>query len=255
MRLTNQTILITGAASGLGVATARRLHAAGAKVVLADLNLAAGEQLASELGPSARFVATDVNNAEQVTATVEHAVQTFGSLQGLVCCAGVLGGARVVGREGPHDLAAFARVVNINLIGTLNGVRLAAAAMSQSPPQVDGGRGVIVMTSSVAAFDGQIGQAAYSASKGGVASMTLPLARELAKHGIRVVSIAPGIMETSMVAAMTDELRQSLSSQIPFPPRLGKPEEYAQLVEHVFENLLLNGCVMRLDGAVRMGPK
>lgn len=255
MQLTGSTVLITGAASGLGAATARRLHAAGANLVLADLNEEVGWQLAGELGGRARFVATDVTNEQQVTAAVGTAVTTFGSLQGLVCCAGILGGQRVIGKQGPHELEVFNRIVHVNLIGTFNCVRLAAAAMSQSPPQTDGERGVIVMTSSVAAYDGQIGQAAYSASKGGVASMTLPLARDLGRHGVRVVSIAPGIMETPMVAALTDELRQSLESQIPFPPRLGKPEEYASLALHIFENTFLNGCVMRLDGAVRMEPK
>ncbi|MBL8826835.1 MAG: SDR family NAD(P)-dependent oxidoreductase [Planctomycetaceae bacterium] len=255
MQLANSTVLITGASSGLGAATARRLHAAGANVVLADLNVAVGSKLATEIGSRARFVACDVTNSAQVQAAVDLAVGTFGSLQGLVCCAGILAGQRVIGKQGPHDLELFTRIVNINLVGTFNCVRLAAPAMANAPAGVDGERGVIVMTASISAYDGQIGQAGYAASKGGVASMTLPLARDLARHGIRIVSIAPGIMETPMVAALTDELRQSLESQIPFPSRLGKPDEYAQFVEQVFGNLLLNGSVHRLDGAVRMGPK
>lgn len=255
MQLANSTILITGAASGLGAATARRLNAAGANVVLADLNGQVGEALAAELGASARFVACDVTDTAQVQAAVDCATRTFGSLRGLVTCAGILSGSRVLTKTGPHDLELFTKIIQVNLIGTFNCVRLAASAMAQASPLADGERGVIVMTSSVAAEDGQIGQAAYSASKGGVASMTLPLARDLARHGIRAVSIAPGIMETPMVAALTDELRQSLESQIPFPPRLGKPAEFAQLVEHIFGNLLLNGSLLRLDGAVRMGPK
>lgn len=256
MQLSHSTVLITGAASGLGAATARRLHAAGVNVVLADLNADVGTKLATELGPRARFLSCDVTNTAQVQAAVDLAVGTFGSLQGLVCCAGILAGQRVIGKQGPHDLELFARIVNINLIGTFNCVRLAAAAMNNNPPTApDGERGVIVMTASISAYDGQIGQAGYAASKGGVASMTLPLARDLARHGIRAVSIAPGIMETPMVAALTDELRQSLESQIPFPSRLGKPDEFAQMVEHIFVNMLLNGSVLRLDGAVRMGPK
>lgn len=207
------------------------------------------------LGASARFIKTDVTNTADAQAAVDLAVNEFGALHGLVQCAGVLGAARIVGKEGPHDLALFERVVRINLIGTFNVMGLAATAMSNNPPNEEGERGVIVNTSSVAAFDGQIGQAAYAASKGGVASLTLPAARELARFGIRVVAIAPGIFDTAMMAGTTEELRQSLGSQIPFPPRLGKPDEFAQMVQAIVENPYLNGEVVRLDGAVRMQPK
>lgn len=255
MDISNRCFLITGGASGLGAACARRLAATGARVVIADLNEAAGKTLAAELEASARFVKTDVTSAADAQAAVDLALKEFGAIHGLVQCAGVLGAARIVGKEGPHDLALFERIVRINLIGTFNVMRLAATAMSSNPPNEDGERGVVINTASVAALDGQIGQAAYSASKGGVASMTLPAARELARFGIRVVAIAPGIFDTAMMAGTTDELRQSLGSQIPFPPRLGKPEEFARMVQAIVENAYLNGEVIRLDGAVRMQPK
>jgi NAD(P)-dependent dehydrogenase (short-subunit alcohol dehydrogenase family) len=255
VKLADQTFLITGAASGLGAACASRFHAAGAKVVLADLNQQAGDELAAKLGPRAVFVPTDVTSADSVQTALAAASQ-FGPLRGVVNCAGILAASRVVGRDGPHDLELFARVMNVNLVGTFNVIRLAAAAMSQNEPLSDDGeRGVIVNTSSVAAFEGQIGQAAYSASKGGVASMTLPLARELAKLGIRVMAIAPGIFDTAMMEAAPAAVRESLAGQVPFPPRLGKPEEFAALAQHIVENPMLNGAVLRLDGAVRMAAK
>ncbi len=238
-----------------GHACVRRLIAAGGRVVIADLSEHAGQRLVAEFPVPARFVRTDVANPTQAQAAIDTAVCEFGALYGLVQCAGILGAARIVGKEGPLDLSLFERVIRVNLIGTFNMLRLAAAAMSSGSPNDDGERGVIVNTSSVSAFEGQIGQAAYSASKGGVASFTLPAARELARFGIRVVAIAPGVFETPMMAGTTDELRQSLASQIPFPPRLGKPEEFAQLVQAVIENPYLNGEVIRLDAALRMGPK
>jgi NAD(P)-dependent dehydrogenase (short-subunit alcohol dehydrogenase family) len=255
MKLSDGGFLITGGASGLGEACARRLVAGGGSVILADLNVPAGEALATELGVKARFLRTDVTNADEAQAAIEAGIREFGSLRGLVQCAGVLGAARIVGKNGPHDLALFERVVRINLIGTFNMLRLAAAAMSQNEPDAEGERGIVINTSSVAAFDGQLGQAAYAASKGGVASLTLPAARELAQFGIRVVTIAPGVFDTAMMAGTTDELRDSLGAQIPFPPRFGRPEEFSQLVQAVIENPYINGEVIRLDGALRMGTK
>jgi len=256
MHLSGHVFLITGGASGLGAATARRFVEQGAKVVIADLNAQAGEKFAGELGAGrALFQATDVTQADSAQAAIAAALRTFGGLHSLVNCAGILGGARVVGRDGPHDLALFEKVIQVNLVGTFNMVRLAAAAMAASAPSADGERGVIINTSSVAAFEGQIGQAAYSASKGGVASMTLPIARELARFGIRVVAIAPGIFETAMMAGAPEAIRQSLEAQAVFPPRLGRAEEYAQFAQQIVENPMLNGCVLRLDGAVRMAAK
>lgn len=255
MNVAKQTFLVTGGASGLGAACVRRLVEAGGQVMIADLNESAGRALAGELGVVARFIKTDVTSATDAQAAVDLAVREFGAVHGLVQCAGILGAARILGKESPHDLGLFEKIIRVNLIGTFNMLRLAAAAMAKNEPNADGERGVIVNTSSVAAFDGQIGQAAYSASKGGVASLTLPAARELSRFGIRVVAIAPGIFDTAMMAGTTEELRQSLGSQIPFPPRLGKPEEFAQLVQSIAENSYLNGEVIRLDGAVRMQPK
>ena len=224
MNVAGHTFLVTGGASGLGAACARMFAAADARVVIADLNAAQGEALANELGEVAAFVPTDVTSAASGQAAVQFALDRFGGLQGIVNCAGILGAARVVGKDGPHDLELFARVVQVNLIGTFNMLRLAAAAMQRNEALADGERGVIINTASVAAFEGQIGQAAYAASKGGVASLTLPVARELAKLGIRCVAIAPGVFETAMMQATSDALRDSLASQIPFPPRLGRPE-------------------------------
>jgi NAD(P)-dependent dehydrogenase (short-subunit alcohol dehydrogenase family) len=224
-------------------------------VVIGDLNREAGETLAQEIGPAARFVETNVTDEASVQQAVNVAANELGHFAGAVNCAGIITGTRVLGREGPHDLSLFARVVQVNLTGTFNVVRLAAAALQKNEPNTDGERGVLVCTASVAALEGQIGQAAYSASKAGVAGMVLPIARELAKYGIRVMAIAPGIFDTPMMAGMTEELRASLGQQVPFPPRLGRPEEFAALVEHIVENAMLNGEVIRLDGAIRMGIK
>ena len=256
MQIQNHVFLVTGGGSGLGAATATMLAANGGKVVIADLNEAAGKDVVGFLGGTVRFIRTDVTDEASTRAAVDLCVSAFGGIHGLVNCAGVAPAERIVGRNGPHALASFERGIKINLVGTFNAIRLAAAKMSVQEPVGDGGeRGVIVNTSSVASIDGQIGQAAYSASKAGVNGMTLPIARELAKFGIRVMTIAPGIFETPMLAAMTDELRASLGAQVPFPPRLGKPDEYAQLVRHIIENQMLNGEVIRLDGAIRMAPK
>jgi NAD(P)-dependent dehydrogenase (short-subunit alcohol dehydrogenase family) len=255
MIVAGHVFLITGGGSGLGAACARRLVAADGRVIIADLNAAAGEALAAELGERSRFVETDVTDAAAVERAVDTAREAFGGLHGAVHCAGIIAGGRVLGKDGPHDLALFARVVEVNLVGTFNVLRLAAAAIAQSEPDEEGERGAIVLTSSIAAFEGQIGQAAYAASKGGVAALVLPAARELARHGIRVMAIAPGIFDTPMMAQVSAELRQSLADQIPFPRRFGRPDEFAALAEHIFENRLLNGEVIRLDGAVRMGPK
>ncbi len=255
MQIQDSVFLITGGASGLGAATASGLHAAGGKVVIADLERQSGEKFAAALGERARFVAADVTSETQVQEAVDTAVSTYGALHGLVNCAGVASGERVIGRNGPHPLATFSRVIQINLIGSFNALRLAAQAMTANPPDGGGERGVIINTASIAAFDGQIGQAAYSASKGGVAALTLPAARELARWGIRVMTIAPGIFDTPMLQGMSGEIRASLGAQVPFPPRLGQPGEYARLAAFIFENPMLNGEVIRLDGAIRMAPK
>ena len=255
MKISGSTFLITGGASGLGAGTSRLLAAAGANVVLADMNADAGKGLAAELGSRARFAAVDVTDEAQVQAAIDLALHAFGRLDAAVNCAGIAIGERVVGRNGPHRLESFRRVLEVNVVGTFNTIRLAAAAMAGNAPGESGERGVIVNTASVAAFDGQIGQAAYSASKGAIASMTLPLARELAANGIRVVTIAPGIFDTAMVGGFDDKLKASLAAQIPFPSRLGRPEEYAALVAHIVENPMLNGDTIRLDGAIRMAPK
>jgi len=256
MQIQNHVFLVTGGGSGLGAATATMLAANGGKVVIADLNEAAGKDVVGFLGGAVRFIRTDVADEASMQAAVDLCASAFGGIHGLVNCAGVAPAERIVGRNGPHALASFERGIRINLVGTFNAIRLAAAKMSVQEPAGEGGeRGVIVNTSSVASMDGQIGQAAYAASKAGVNGMTLPIARELAKFGIRVMTIAPGIFETPMLAAMTEELRASLGAQVPFPPRLGKPDEYAQLVRHIIENPMLNGEVIRLDGAIRMAPK
>jgi NAD(P)-dependent dehydrogenase (short-subunit alcohol dehydrogenase family) len=227
----------------------------GANVLIADVNRPAGEATAAELGARARFVPTDVADEASVRAAVRAAVEAFGGLHGAVNCAGIAIAERTLGKSGPHPLEAFNRVILVNLIGTFNVIRLAAAAMAENQPSAGGERGVIVNTASVAAFDGQIGQAAYSASKGGVVGMTLPIARDLARLGIRVMTIAPGIFETPMLAGLPEAARQSLGQQVPFPSRLGRPDEYAALVRQIVENEMLNGEVIRLDGAIRMAPK
>jgi NAD(P)-dependent dehydrogenase (short-subunit alcohol dehydrogenase family) len=255
MQVAGHTFLVTGGASGLGAATARKLATAGGNVVICDIGAEQGKKLAGELGQRASFFITDVTDESQVAKAVAAACEKFGALHGAVSCAGIAPGERVLGKSGPHRLDIFRRVVEINLVGTFNVLRLAAQAMESNAPDAEGERGVIINTASIAAFDGQVGQVAYSASKAGVAGLTLPAARELARFGIRVMTIAPGIFETPMVAAFTPELRQALAAQIPFPPRLGKPDEFAALVEHIIVNPMLNGEVIRLDGALRMAAK
>ena len=255
MQIADQTFLVTGGGSGLGAACVQALHRAGGKVVIADVNPATGEALAGELGDRVRFMRTDVTDPASVEGAIRAALAEFGGLQGVVNCAGIAIAEKVLGKEGPHPLDSFARVVTVNLIGTFNVIRLAGAAMAQGTPTAGGERGVIVNTASVAAFDGQIGQAAYSASKGGVVALTLPVARELARYGIRVMTIAPGIFDTPMLAGLPEAARESLGEQVPFPPRLGRPAEYAALVQHIIENEMLNGEVIRLDGAIRMAPR
>ena len=255
MQIQQSTFLIAGGGSGLGAATARMLVANGGNVIIADVNKDAGEKMAAELGAKATFIETNVCDEVSVQAAVDLAKSVFGGLHGAVNCAGVAPGERVVGKNGPHSLANFRRAIEINLIGTFNVIRLAANAMSTQTPNASGERGVIVNTSSVASFEGQIGQAAYAASKAGVNGMTLPIAREFAKLGIRVMTIAPGIFDTPMLQGMSEEIRASLGAQIPFPSRLGRPDEYAALVKHSVENEVLNGEVIRLDGAIRMGAK
>lgn len=255
MQLAQHAFLITGGGSGLGAACCRRFVEAGAQVIAADIDEATGKHVANELGPNARFCRTDVTDERSVSDAVDAALREFGSLSGAINCAGVAYGGRVLGKHGPHDLAGFRKTVEVNLVGTFNVVRLAAAAISLAQPDEEGERGVIVNTASCAAFDGQIGQAAYAASKAGVAGMTLPIARELARFGIRVATIAPGIFDTPMMAGLPQESQDSLAGQVPFPPRLGRPEEFAALAQHIVENRMLNGAVIRLDGALRMGPK
>ena len=254
MKLEGSTFIVTGGASGLGAATVRMVVERGGRAVIADLKESEGEALANELG-RARFVRTNVTDEASAAAAVAAAVGEYGRVDGLVNCAGIVHGEKVVGKEGPHTLASFARTININLIGTFNVARLAAAAMAQNTPNAEGERGVIVNTASVAAFDGQIGQAAYSASKAAVAGMTLPIARELARFGIRVMTIAPGIFETPMMGQVPPDIAEALGKMVPFPPRLGRPAEFASLVLEIVRNPMLNGEVIRLDGAIRMAPK
>jgi len=255
MQTSGSTFIVTGGASGLGAATARMLVQGGGKVILADVNEALGSDLARELGAGARFVRTDVTDEASAKAAIAAAQSAFGGLHGLISCAGIAIGERVIGKEAPHALASFVRTININLIGSFNLTRLAADVMSRNAPNAAGERGVIVYTASVAAFDGQIGQAAYSASKAGLVGMTLPIARELARHGIRVMTIAPGLFETPMMHGMAPEVQESLGKMVPFPPRLGRPAEYASLVGEIIRNEMLNGETIRLDGAIRMAPK
>ena len=246
--------VVTGGASGLGEATVRQLAAQGGRVVIADLQAERGAALAAALGTAVGFVRCDVAS-ETDAATAAAAAGALGPLRGLVNCAGMAIGEKTVGKDGPHRLATFSRVISVNLIGTFNMTRLAAAAMAQLEPAAGGERGVIVSTASVAAFDGQVGQAAYAASKAGIVGMTLAIARDLARSGIRCMTIAPGLFETPMMLGMPAEVQESLARQVPFPPRLGRPEEYAQLVLAILANPMLNGETIRLDGAIRMGPK
>jgi len=255
MDIRNSTFIVTGGASGLGGATVEMIIAGGGNAIVADVSRTQGETLAGKLGKRARFVECDVTREDHGKAVVDAATKEFGGLHGLVNCAGIAVGEKTVGKDGPHSLASFAKVININLVGTFNMIRLAADAMSKGRPNASGERGVIVNTASVAAFDGQIGQAAYSASKGGIVGMTLPIARDLSRNGIRVVTIAPGLFLTPMLLGLPKEAQDSLGKQVPFPSRLGKPEEYASLAKHIVENEMLNGETIRLDGAIRMAPK
>ena len=253
MQIKDSVFIVTGGASSLGAGTARMLAAGGAKLVIADLNKSSGEALAAELG--ARFHETDVASEASARAAVDLALSAHGAVNGLVNCAGIAIGEKVLGKEGPHALASFARVININLIGSFNMIRLAAEAMSKGAPNAAGERGVIVNTASVAAYDGQIGQAAYSASKGGVVGMTLPIARDLSNDGIRVNTILPGIFNTPLLAAAPEAVKAALGAQVPHPKRLGNPEEYAQLALTMITNGYFNGEDVRLDGAIRMAPR
>lgn len=259
MDFSNKTALVTGGASGLGEATVRRLAASGCNVWIADIQQEKGEELAKELGSKARFRMTDVTSEQEVQATINETLETFGALHIAVSCAGIVAGSKTIGKVdgvyGPHSLDLFSRVIRVNLIGTFNVMRLAAFAMQANTPDHEGERGVIINTSSVAAFEGQIGQVAYAASKGAIASMTLPAARDLAALGIRVVSIAPGLFETPLLQGLPEEVRISLGQQVPFPSRLGRPGEYASLVAAIVGNPMLNGEVIRLDGAIRMAPR
>jgi NAD(P)-dependent dehydrogenase (short-subunit alcohol dehydrogenase family) len=253
MNIEGKTFLVTGGASGLGGATAKMFAQNGGHVVIVDLNAELGEAHAAEIGGT--FVRCDVSSEADGTNAVEVAKKTYGGLHGLVNCAGIGSASRTLGKTGPHDLASFVKTINVNLIGTFNMIRLASAAIAAEDPDEGGQRGVIVNTASVAAFDGQIGQAAYSASKGGIVGMTLPIARDLAQVGIRVVTIAPGLFKTPLLAGLPEEAQISLGKQVPFPPRLGMPPEYAQLVKAIVENDMLNGETIRLDGAIRMAPR
>ena len=256
MNLTGAGALVAGGASGLGEATARALAGAGASMVIADLNAEKGEALAAELGANAAFVEADVTDEVAVAAAVERAVEMGeGGLRVSVCCAGIGWAERVAHKGGPHNLELFSNVIKVNLIGTFNVLRLAAAAMSENQPDEEGERGVCVNTASIAAFDGQIGQIAYAASKGGIVGMTLPAARDMASRGVRVVTIAPGLFDTPLLAALPEDARTALGAGIPFPARLGRPGEYAKLVEQIVANPMLNGETIRLDGALRMPPK
>ena len=255
MRFEGSTVIVTGGASGLGGATVDMIVAAGGRTVIVDINEQGGAAKAAQNGKSAHFVKTDVTSDTEMQRAVDAGVKTFGAIHGLVCAAGIAVAERVLPKEGVQPLAHFTRTITINLIGTFNAIRLAAASMAGNEPNEAGERGVIVTTASVAAYDGQIGQAAYSASKGGIVGMTLPIAREFARIGVRVMAIAPGTFDTPLLAGLPQAARESLAQQVPFPSRLGRPEEYAALVRHIFENEMLNGEVIRLDGAIRMAPK
>jgi NAD(P)-dependent dehydrogenase (short-subunit alcohol dehydrogenase family) len=255
MQISGRTILVSGGASGLGGACAEMIGAAGGRAIILDVNESAGRAHASRLGEDAEFVRADVTNGPELQHAIDSAVRRCGAIHGAICAAGIAAAGRVLGKEGVQPLDHFTRVIDINLTGTFNMIRLSAAAMSVNPPANSGERGVIVSTASVAAFDGQIGQAAYAASKGGIVAMTLPLAREFARIGVRVMTIAPGTFDTPLLAGLPQAARESLAQQVPFPSRLGRPTEFAALVRHIFENEMLNGEVIRLDGAIRMAPK
>ncbi len=254
MQLPGKGALVTGGASGLGAATVRRLHAAGLRVLIADVNVEAGQALTDELGAGAQFCLTDVTREDSVQQAVDR-LRLGGGVHVAVNCAGLLNGGKVLGRHGPHSLEQFRRVLDVNLTGTFNVLRLAADAMRHNPPETDGERGVIVNTASIAAWEGQIGQCAYAAAKAGITGLILPAARELAAHGIRVCGIAPGIFDTAMIAGLPAEVRESLAGQVPFPNRLGRPEEFAELVVHILTQPMLNGTTLRLDGALRMSAR
>jgi NAD(P)-dependent dehydrogenase (short-subunit alcohol dehydrogenase family) len=255
MQITGNTFIVTGGSSGLGAATARLIAGRGGHVVIADLNSEAGEAVAGNIGSqNALFAKTDVTDEGSVKAAIVLATEKFGELRGVINCAGIAIAERIVGKRGPHDLGSFARVIQVNLVGTFNVIRLSAATMASQAETVSGERGVIVNTASIAAYDGQIGQCAYAASKGAIVGMTLPAARDLARHAIRVATIAPGIFDTPLLGSLPAEVRQTLGAQVPFPSRIGRPEEYAALACHIIENEMLNGEVIRLDGALRMGP-
>jgi NAD(P)-dependent dehydrogenase (short-subunit alcohol dehydrogenase family) len=255
MQITNKAFIVTGGASGLGRAAVEAIVAAGGKAVVLDVNADAGREVEQALGQEVRFAQADVTSEEHVQAAIGVAVSTFGALHGVVNAAGIGPAAKVLGKNGPHPLELFERTIRVNLVGTFNVIRLAAAAMVQNTPEGSGERGVIINTASIAAFDGQIGQPAYAASKGGIVGLTLPVAREFASVGIRVVTIAPGIFDTPLLAALPEAARVSLGQQVPFPSRLGRPAEYGSLARHIIENEMLNGEVIRLDGALRMAPR
>ena len=255
MQIPGKTFIVTGGASGLGRAAAEAVLAAGGNAVLLDVNAETGNAAAQALGAKAKFAPADVTSEDQVKAAVDLAVSAFGGLHGVVNAAGIGPAAKVLGKNGPHPLDLFDKTMRINAVGTFNVIRLAAAVISQNTPQDTGERGVIVNTASIAAYDGQIGQSAYAASKGAIVGMTLPIAREFAQLGIRVVTIAPGIFDTPLLAGLPEPARVSLGQQVPFPSRLGRPSEYGALVRHIIENEMLNGEVIRLDGALRMAPK
>lgn len=255
MNIQNKTFIITGGASGLGLATSQMIIENGGNAVLLDINNVAGEEAEAKLGAKSRFVQTNVSDEESVKNAISIAQSTFGGLDGAINCAGIGPAERVVGRNGAHSLASFTKTISVNLIGSFNVIRLVTEVLQNNEPSDNGERGILISTASVAAYDGQIGQAAYSASKGGIVAMTLPIARELAKMGIRVMTIAPGLFETPLLAGLPEEARMSLGQQVPFPSRLGQPYEYANLVKHIIENQMLNGEVIRLDGAIRMAAK
>lgn len=255
MQFQNNVFIVTGGASGLGEETARMLHGLGAKVVIADMQADKGNAVAASLGANAVFQKTDISNEDEAKACVNLAVEKFGAVNALINCAGIGGAEKVLGKEGPHRLSSFERTIRVNLIGTFNMIRLAADAMSRNEPNAGGERGVIVNTASVAAYDGQMGQAAYAASKGGIVSMTLPIARDLSRNGIRICTIAPGLFRTPLMDELPPDVQESLGKAVPFPSRLGRPDEYAALVKHIVENEMLNGETIRLDGAIRLAPR